>query len=143
MSRTFSVLVVLLSGCPGGDDSGSDDTAAGSDEVAVCEPDHNDGYTLNNLAVTGDVLEISVSYGGGCETHGFQLCWDGAFMESNPVQAALALGHDANDDACDAYLTETLSFGLEPLKQAWIDGYGGSTGTIIIDLGSESVEYVF
>lgn len=139
MSRAIPFLFVLLTACPGG----GDDTAVGSDEVAECEIAHEDGYTLDGLAIAGDTLEITVSYSGGCEEHEFQLCWDGAFMESDPVQARLTLGHDAHGDACEAYLTETLIFGLEPLKQAWIDSYGGSTGTIILELGDQSLAYDF
>lgn len=141
--RAALPMLTLLVACPGGDDSGKDDTGLGSEAVAECTPAHTDAVTIEGLAVSGDALEISVAYGGGCEEHTWQLCWDGAFMESDPVQAALSLGHDAHGDSCEAWLTETLSFDLSPLKQAWIDSYGGSSGTIVIDLGDQSVEYTF
>ena len=129
--------LLLLAACPGDD---KDDTA-GATDLAVCEPDHTDPVTINSLTVTGDTLEVAVSYGGGCETHTWQLCWDEAFMESAPVQVSLELGHDANGDSCEAYLSETLTFGLNTLRDAYLDAYGAD-GTIVIQLGGQSVEYV-
>lgn len=139
MSR-LPFLLPLLVACVGDKDETG---LPGTDEVAVCEAEHLDGYDLDGLAVTGDDLEISVGYGGGCEEHTWQLCWGGTFMESDPVQVALTLGHDANNDSCQAYLSETLVFGLEPLKQSWIDAYGASTGTIVINLDGGSTSYSF
>ena len=46
----------------------------------------DDGYVLNAASVAGDTLTVSVSYGGGCETHAFTLVISASFIESSPVQ---------------------------------------------------------
>jgi hypothetical protein len=105
-----------------------------------------DGDTLSfdvGATIEGDTLSLPVGYGGGCETHAFQLCWpDQSFMESMPVQVALEVWHDANQDSCDMYWMEVLEFDLTPLREAYVTGYGES-GTIMVNVAGESLEYVF
>ncbi len=104
----------------------------------------DDTYTVYGAAYAGDdILEIDVGYSGGCESHEWTLCWDGNFMESDPVQVTLDLRHEANNDMCEAYIEETLEFELDELRQAYSDGYGGDSGTIVIGLkdDGESVTY--
>lgn len=95
------------------------------------------------VAVVSGELRVRVSYGGGCEEHAFQICWDGAFMESEPVQARLDLVHRGNNDGCDAWLTEELSFDLTPMRTAWQDAYGGGPGTMTLLLAGEQATYAF
>ena len=112
--------------------------------LPACDGDAGDPFDLNSVSVAGDLLAASVSYGGGCETHDWTLCWpDQAFAESDPVQASLEILHDANDDACDAWLTEDIYFGLTPLQQSWQAAYGETSGTIILNVGGESLTYSF
>ncbi|MDQ4076123.1 MAG: hypothetical protein M3220_07730, partial [Chloroflexota bacterium] len=65
--------------------------------IVMAEPGttigEQDPYTIQNAAITEDVLEVQVSYSGGCEEHTFDLIWEGGFEESNPVQAPLTLVH--------------------------------------------------
>jgi hypothetical protein len=130
------------------DDTGDAGTGGGSggtapDAFSDCSASDGDGTDLANAAITGDTLTIEASYGGGCETHEFQICWDQLFLESEPVQVGLEVWHDANGDSCEAYLSETLSFDLAPLKQAWQDGYQQESGTITIHTDGGSVAYTF
>lgn len=104
----------------------------------------DDPYDLQGASyVGGDELEIEVHYGGGCEEHEWALCWDGEFMESEPVQARLDLRHDDRDDPCRAYLHDTLTFDLAELREAYEEAYGAGPGTMILQLDGdgESVEY--
>jgi hypothetical protein len=129
--------------CPG-TDSGSASDSGGSDgggmnwfgdEVLICDPGAPmDALFIQDAAVVGDSLVMMVSYGGGCETHDFGLCWDGAFAESNPVQAGLFVSHDGHDDPCDANPSQELTFDLTPMKDAWIAGYQQQNGTILLNL---------
>lgn len=48
-----------------------------------------DEYTIREARVVGDQLEMTVTFGGGCEDHDFRLIHDKAFMESDPVQLAV------------------------------------------------------
>ena len=69
-----------------------------------------DEYALNSATITDDMLNISVSYSGGCEDHQFTLVVSDRFLESFPVQLHASIAHDANNDTCEAYPTEKLSF---------------------------------
>ncbi len=109
-----------------------------------CSSAEGDPFDLDAASIAGDTLLVTVSSGGGCEDHDWTLCWpDGAFAESEPVQARLEILHDDHDDPCDAIISEDLEFDLLPLKAAWIASYAGKSGTIIIKLGGESLTYSF
>lgn len=104
-----------------------------------------DGYAIEGDAVIqGDTLKVLVGYSGGCEAHEFSICWpDQSFMESNPVQVGLALFHNANNDICEAYISEEIELDLTPLRVAYEDGYGASSGTILIRFNGEQLTYDF
>lgn len=109
-----------------------------------CHAADGDTYELQSMVVAGDTLTVTVSYGGGCQTHDIVLCWpDGSFLESNPVQASLELWHDNHDDPCDAYLTEDHALDLTPLKQAWQSAYHADHGTILLHVGALNATYTF
>src|SRR5687767_105037 len=98
----------------------------------------SDAVTIQGFAFKGDSLELSVSFGGGCREHAFVLLADAAWMESYPVQVAVRLSHDANEDACDALLSRVLRFDLTPLKAAYASSYQVSTGIIKLNLRGAS-----
>lgn len=137
------------------DDDGGDDTASGDDtgggggdtilpdDFSDCSASDGDSTDLANAAISGDTLTIEASYSGGCELHDFAVCWDQSFAESAPVQVWLEIWHDANGDACEAYETQTLSFDLTPLKEAYQSGYQTNSGEITIHIGSDSLSYSF
>ena len=75
-----------------------------------------------------------MSYSGGCEDHDFILVAADAFMESHPVQLAVAVAHDAHGDRCRAYLTETYGFDLTPVKTLYQEAYQEDAGTIVLRL---------
>lgn len=109
-----------------------------------CRAADGDPYDIEGASIAEDRLLVTVSAGGGCEDHDWTLCWpDGSFAESEPVQARMEIQHDDHDDPCDAIITEDLDFDLVPLKEAWMAAYGGSSGTIIVVLGEERLEYSF
>lgn len=91
-----------------------------------------DRLEFQQVRITGDVLEATVSYGGGCAEHTFALVFANVFLESLPVQMRGLLSHDARGDPCRALLTRTLRFDLTPLKEAYRASYRQPTGTIIL-----------
>ena len=93
-----------------------------------------DPYELSAATIMGDTLTVTVSYGGGCETHRFTLVASNVFLESYPVQLGASLAHDANGDLCRAWLTEVLAFDLTPIKRMYQDAYRQDAGTIILRL---------
>ncbi len=105
-----------------------------------------DAYTLNSATITDDTLNISVSYGGGCEAHQLTLIVSDTFLESFPVQLHVSLAHNANGDACEAWLTDDYHFDLTPIKTLYQNAYRQETGTIILrlkDAPNEDLVYEF
>lgn len=107
--------------------------------VTDCDESETDSYELNDAAIVGGKLSLTVSYSGGCTEHLFRVCWDGSFAESEPVRAYLQLQHDSQGDVCLAYPTEVLTVDLAPLRE----GLGTSSGEMILVVDGEEVEYAF
>ena len=124
----------------GGGASGGSIPAAG--EVAFCDEAtvkalEDAGYfrdpgSVQSLAISGNKLDVSLAYGGGCGEHDFRVCWDGVVLESFPPQAPLTLFHNPNGDFCEAFLSSEISLGL---------GVFGTEGDIYLNLGEHSVLY--
>lgn len=93
-----------------------------------------DRYVLNAATITGDMLRINVSYGGGCRTHQFTLIASDSFLESFPVQLRITLAHNANNDLCRAWLTEDYHLDLTPIKAMYQEAYRQKAGTIVLRL---------
>jgi hypothetical protein len=76
-----------------------------------------DGYQLGEaMSIEAGILQVSVSYGGGCEDHTFVACWNGAVTTtSDPESLLLTLAHDAHDDLCDAFVTRDLFIDISDL----------------------------
>ena len=81
-----------------------------------------DAVTIKDASVVGDSLTMLVSYGGGCKPHDFKAVWDGAMMKSLPGQINVVLSHNANDDMCEALITQDVTVSLSPLKQHVTNG---------------------
>jgi hypothetical protein len=85
------------------------------------ESDKGDDYTINSVEVIGNQLSVSVTYGGGCKEHEFELLGDRRIMKSMPPQMNVVLKHNANQDMCRALITTTVVFDLTP-AQAYANG---------------------
>lgn len=75
-----------------------------------------DLFAINDVQVTEDELRINVSYGGGCEEHEFNLInvinpSDGGGQQID----VLYLSHNANNDLCEAAITEQLCFDISEI----------------------------
>ena len=84
--------------------------------------------------IDSDTLTVTLSYGGGCEAHDvtFVAYPSDALPESYPVRLDVSLSHDANGDACEAYLTDTYVFDLTPIRARYQEAYGDGAGTVIL-----------
>ncbi|MFX1536891.1 MAG: hypothetical protein ACFFDI_21955 [Promethearchaeota archaeon] len=104
-----------------------------------------DPLSINSIELNNDILKVKVSFGGGCKEHNFALIASRGFMESDPVQVNVLLSHNANNDVCEALITQDLAFDLSPLKEAWQQVYQQTSGTITIHLegSSEQLQYTF
>ena len=76
---------------------------------------HEDAYSLGNMAVDGDVLQLTVSYTGGCERHRFDVLARAVTITGDDAEADLVVAHDARGDTCKALVTQHLEFSLTPI----------------------------
>lgn len=95
--------------------------------MEMAEFETGDNYTVLSTALNGDVLSIVVQYGGGCETHQFDLFADPRIMKSMPPQQNIVLKHNANGDNCRALITDTVAYDLSPIRI-------GEKGSIVLRL---------
>lgn len=58
--------------------------------------DFSSPFSIDHMQRIGDTLKVEVSYAKGCEGT-FHVIWDGAIMESYPLQATLFLKFHATD----------------------------------------------
>ena len=149
----FCLLVLFAVGCGQGSDTVTEDTVTvtpgdGVDplplmgEVVIADmrmaPGQwgHDAYEIGTgddaPVIEDDTLTLTVSYSGGCEHHDFALVTSGLFLESYPVQLAVAVAHDANGDRCEAYLTTEYEFDLTPIKTLYQEAYREAAGTIVL-----------
>lgn len=129
-----------------GDDTSADDTGSDGlpDNLSACSEADGAPVEVVSAAVSGDSLDVTVAYSGGCMEHRFALCWpDQSFMESEPVQVRLEVFHDDPGDDCEAYPSEQVSFDLTPLRDAWRSAYGAQSGSIIVHLEQQTDTYSF
>lgn len=103
----------------------------------------DDPFTLNELETQGDLLVLDVTYGGGCRTHEFFVCWEGSFLETDPPRAPLRVFHDSNDDPCRALIYRDLYVDLGRIREAYQEGTGEASGTVIVEVAGQSTVYNF
>lgn len=94
----------------------------------------SDAYTLNSATITDGMLDVSASFSGGCKEHQLTLVVSDTFLESFPVQLHVSLAHNANGDACEAWLTNNYRFDLTPIKTMYQEAYRQEAGTIVLQL---------
>ena len=100
----------------------------------------DDSYVVNSAALDGDRLAIEVSFAGGCRTHAFTLVISKSFRESDPVQLPAVLAHEANGDACEAWLTESHVFDLALVRTLYREFYGPGPGQVVLQIEGMSGE---
>ncbi len=144
--RVMLVAVLAATGCgetrtPGQPTAvfadGASPGTARSGRVVVSGGDASlgdDDYVLNSATIIGDTLTISASYGGGCETHAFALVIAASFTESSPVRLPGFLRHEANGDACEAWLTQSYVFDLALVRVRYREAYGPGRARVVLEL---------
>ena len=103
-------------------------------------------FQLNKASITEDQLDLQVSYGGGCEDHIFSVYWDGNFDEAEGVTSiSLIINHIDNNDGCEAYITETVSFDLTKVKEAFLIAHPTKPGQVTLKLSGQGkqLDYTF
>jgi|AntAceMinimDraft_17_1070374.scaffolds.fasta_scaffold01929_5 hypothetical protein len=74
-------------------------------------------YKIESLSYnTKNILNIEISYLGGCGTHNFDLIFNGNYLKSLPMQAGLFLKHTSKNETCDKKINTVLHFDITGLK---------------------------
>jgi len=74
-----------------------------------------DGYSINSVKREGDLIQINVTYSGGCRVHEFEIVWDGIVYTDSPCHMNLLLVHNGNGDTCEALITDTVIINVNTL----------------------------
>jgi hypothetical protein len=112
--------------------------------LSACDGDAGFNVAITDAVIDADTLVLTVERSGGCEDWLYTVCWpDQSFMESMPLQVRFELLATGEPDMCEAWLTETVEQDLTPLRETYAQQYGADYGTVVIDIGEQSVEYTF
>ena len=106
----------------------------------------SDSFYIDELEMQGDLLKLSVSYGGCCETHRFDLWTDNVLSQGQPPVVKLFIGHDSYGDPCEAGIQRHLWVDLLPIKTAFLKAHPGrDSGLVSIELENRevSIQYTF
>lgn len=103
-----------------------------------------DVYFIEEITIQGDILNIIISYTGGCEKHYFKLVTSSNFTIVNQIcRSRLILSHDANGDMCKRIVEEHLYYDLSPLKKRYQKTYQSRSGILFLLIRTFTLEYVF
>ncbi len=90
-----------------------------------------DPVTVHEGSIEGDVLTLTVLYGGGCGDHRLRLYWRGDWLESYPVQTSLFVQHVNINDPCRAIVSDERSYSIREIAEDYRDVYGGYDDIIL------------
>jgi hypothetical protein len=76
---------------------------------------NGDPFVLKDFSVKNDSAYLTVSYGGGCREHQFDVIWSEKFYKTNPPETGMIITHNANGDNCKSLITETFAFNIAEL----------------------------
>ena len=79
----------------------------------------SDLFDIESAKVVGDILQLELSYGGGCKDHVFTAFWAPVFLEEEPPSTEILITHDARNDSCEAWISQKLAIDLMPLRKAF------------------------
>ncbi len=75
-------------------------------------------YDILSASIKGDILNVQVAYGGGCQEVEFDLDISKSFKKSNPPQKNMkvCLEYETNRYRCDMLITESLEFDISQCR---------------------------
>jgi hypothetical protein len=77
------------------------------------EPD----FEMVSWTANRGVLEVIVTYTGGCDEHIFNAYFSGMWLKSQPAQAMIEIEHlNPKNDPCRSIVKDTLTFDLKPIR---------------------------
>ena len=75
-----------------------------------------DPVHLHEAFMDGNCLYLKISYSGGCEDHTIDLARMHPWTASSSSIPTFEIRHNANDDLCEAWLTQEFRFDLSELR---------------------------
>lgn len=75
-----------------------------------------DPVHLHEAFIDGDCLYIKLSYSGGCEEHTIDLARMHPWTASSSSVPTFEIRHNANNDMCEAWLTQEFRFDLSEIR---------------------------
>jgi len=130
MKRFIIILVIIaaVASCKKGPDDAKDTKSSEiilissfsgfSDALLNRSSVTSDPFELKDIVITDDSVKITVAYSGGCKKHSFEIIWNETISSTVPPQTGIIIIHNANQDMCEAYITETLAFCISDLTSA-------------------------
>lgn len=76
---------------------------------------YSDAFEIEKVERTGNLLNITLSYQGNCETNKFDVIWDGILLESWPMQTQLIIKRSVSNCDDKGVKKEILSIDLVEL----------------------------
>ncbi len=112
----FICAFLLISGC---ELTGPDDSVPAS-RLNILQPGDpwpkGDPFEVISARIEGDFLRLELAYSGGCKEHEFSFHSNGPVIKTLPPGADLIIFHDANDDACEAWITDQYWIFVEAIR---------------------------
>ncbi|MBI5414976.1 S-layer homology domain-containing protein [Candidatus Peregrinibacteria bacterium] len=102
----------------------------------------------NSVTLSGETLNFIVEY-IACSSLDIKILWDGTFIDSVPVGANLYITPPKKSEkTCTTGRSQAFEFDLTPLRDAYVNAYKKSEGTLEINVldtvgNKRSAEYVF
>lgn len=136
----LALITVLMISCSN-DDDGPDSPLENSTTIRVDDdlfsnaPD--DDLWITAATITGNMLNITIDYGGGCGEVFYDLVTDDNYTATDPIQKNIRLAFDDKDN-CEASVELQLSFDLTAIQLS-------STDSLLINLDgwAEQIEYPY
>ena len=80
----------------------------------------DDYYIINEVSVNDlEELELNISHSGGCQEHEYLLLQEPVFCGTPPIYITIMLSHNANEDACEAWITRDLCFDISSIYSVY------------------------
>ena len=95
-----------------------------------------DDFSIEDGEIIKDMLELEVSFLGGCREHEFSLMAEKFIAKSNHPQGAFLPIHNARDDTCAIAMSEVLFFDLSPYREHLQSSGLLEAGTILVSINS-------
>ena len=80
----------------------------------------NDPVYLHQAFIEGNCLHLKLSFSGGCRNHIINLARIHFENQEDKEIPVLEIRHDANNDMCEAWLTQEIKIDIGPLKETGI-----------------------